>query len=468
VAGLRPTATTLGRWRRAGARGLACAALVSCTELAGLDALTFEGAAGAGGGAAGGGGAGGAGGEVVFRDDELEGEFELGTMDHVGWSEKGCLALESGRSSGTFTSRVFDAQRAVAWSALEWEPDAPYGKPLPNDGASEAGYRNGNALMSENLLLLHLEGAAGEVAQGTVFDASPMAQTVQVLNDAGEAMFAEGVFDAGLADRYSSALRLVVDEASGFRFGASDYTFAIWARTSETCEWPNKVYMGTEENISMDRDHLWMGCTAAMDCVPPGPIDEGRLHGTHQTTDMDATRGECGPKRINDGAWHHVALVKTGDGTTFPQPIELRYYVDGRLDSLQTAVFGQAVVLEQGPPYFMIGSFPTPMDEFQAEADFDEAVVFRRALPAAEVAGLHARGALRLEVRVRACQHADCSDDPPWALSFVDPAASLGPPANLPLDALGSARFVQYQLAFESLDVTVTGPALYSITLRGA
>ncbi len=70
-------------------------------------------------------------GEVVFTDDEFAGEFEDGTNDGTRWADDR-LGLDARSTSGTFTSRVFDAEAVVQWQTLMWVPDGPYGKPLPD------------------------------------------------------------------------------------------------------------------------------------------------------------------------------------------------------------------------------------------------------------------------------------------------------------------------------------------------
>ncbi len=95
--------------------------------------------------------------------DDTQGEFDAGTYldtqfdtDHVELSGTGIT-----NGTGTFTSRVFDATSTVEWTSLSWAPTAPYGKALPGDGESEVGYAAGNADMTGNVLLLHLDEASG-------------------------------------------------------------------------------------------------------------------------------------------------------------------------------------------------------------------------------------------------------------------------------------------------------------------
>src|SRR3989339_77694 len=59
-------------------------------------------------------------------------------------------------TSTNFTSSVIDATASAAWQTLSWVPKAPYYKELPDSGASESGYSEGNFSMTDCVLLLHL------------------------------------------------------------------------------------------------------------------------------------------------------------------------------------------------------------------------------------------------------------------------------------------------------------------------
>src|SRR3989338_2753984 len=71
------------------------------------------------------------------------------------------VSLASG-TSGSLTSSVNDAGGAApAWTSLAWVPQFPSGKELPGNGGKETGYPSGNADMSGNILLMHLNEGSG-------------------------------------------------------------------------------------------------------------------------------------------------------------------------------------------------------------------------------------------------------------------------------------------------------------------
>ena len=95
---------------------------------------------------------------------DTEGEFDDGTYadtqystDHI---ELDATGLTNG--TGTYTSDVFSAGTVTGrWESVSWTPAAPYGKQLPDNESIETAYDEGNADMTDNELLLHLNEGMG-------------------------------------------------------------------------------------------------------------------------------------------------------------------------------------------------------------------------------------------------------------------------------------------------------------------
>ena len=172
--------------------------LASCTLLTNLDGLAgaANGDAGASDGPGGADGANGAdGADGVFTDDRLEGEFGAGTFSGTRWVGDH-VELEPGKTSGDFVSRVFDSGASrLPWKTLRWGPGAPYGKPLPDRGAAETGYRASSFDMAKNVLLAHFDDA--------IVDTSP---TANVLTGSSLGGFVPAVFGSGLV-RHAAGVR---------------------------------------------------------------------------------------------------------------------------------------------------------------------------------------------------------------------------------------------------------------------
>lgn len=104
------------------------------------------------------------------RDDALA-QFSLGTFFRTQWDNVNqWLELSSdGQTlgSGTFTSRVMTAASPIAWGPMAWTPQMPSGKELPGGALLETQYPSGNAAMTGNVLLLHLNESNGILADAS-------------------------------------------------------------------------------------------------------------------------------------------------------------------------------------------------------------------------------------------------------------------------------------------------------------
>ncbi len=462
-----------------------CFVLAHACSLSGdLNELSAPGGAGAGGAAgaaAGAGGVGGAasgqaggpaagaagaagGGDFVVSDRGLEGEFGAGVFEGTAWAGDH-LSLSVGQASGRFVSRVFDAGAVATWGALRWEPGAPYRKPLPDAGGQDALYRQGAVSMVDNVLLLHFDEAGSVAGKLAPTDASGQGHPIVV---AGSATATTSPLGLSLDDDLGGYIFTSIDAASPLNFDESDFSWALWVKTTQACppEMPpagNRVLMGAD-GVGAERTHLWLGCTSSVtsDCPNDG---FGHAGGTFCSRLPSAECvSYCGRTAINDGAWHHLAVVKRGQTQG-----ALRLYVDGKPDLAVAELpfaFEAPVRFDPGIE-LAVGAFS--QGTFPAAGAFDEVAVWRRALGDDEVASIYRRGALGLGLRVRVCSQPDCSD-----AEFFGPAggqsayldAAEGSPMTSPasLRGLPQGRYVQYEATFTS---TAPGasPELYAVEL---
>ena len=86
-----------------------------------------------------------------------------------------------------------------------------------------------------------------------------------------------------------------------------------------------------------------------------------------------------GRQIVNDGRWHHAALVHDGQGA-------VRSYVDSQLDTEYDQTH-HTTCMGNG----LIANYPAPNHSFEGE--MDEFMILRRALSAAEVAAMARAGA---------------------------------------------------------------------------
>ena len=74
-----------------------------------------------------------------------------------------------------------DAKQSVSWNSLAWVPYQPSGKELPNSGQSESSYAYGNANMTSNRLLLHMDETSWSTA-GAITNSSPQSNNGTATN----------------------------------------------------------------------------------------------------------------------------------------------------------------------------------------------------------------------------------------------------------------------------------------------
>lgn len=406
-------------------------------------------------------------GDVEFTDDELAGEFAEGTFIDTQWNGTR-LTLAAGTGSGEFLSRVYDAGAEAQWTTLRWEPDAPYAKALPDARQSEVGYGSGDVSMQDNVLLMHFD-ASGPLPAGTsVADASGHGSDGVVADDAAILATTEGRFGLAIDDDLESWVSIDTAQADALHFGTDDFTWSMWFRTELPCA-TNYVFMGVDDMDTPPNDtpHLWLGCTNDdwQEC-PGGTANH--LGGVFRSVHGDGTDGTffCDPTPIDDGTWHHVAVVKEGHDMA-----SVRLYLDGA-QVYEVAASFVAEIVYPSEPDFVIGGFSR--GTYPTAGTFDEVAIWRRALDPAEIAALAARGALDLRLSVRVCTMPDCSDAPPFVggpdlapgETFADPPDALAPGTELSVQGLPAGRYVQYRVAFSGRVDTVA-PALASVTLRG-
>ncbi|ACY15730.1 LamG domain-containing protein [Haliangium ochraceum] len=399
----------------------------------------------------------------AYTDDDFACGFAEAEFRDVDWV--GDVVTLSGDSrAGEFDSRVFAAPAAASvWSELSWQARAPYHKALPGGGAIENGYPEGGADMRDNVLLLHLDESALAAGERLV-DASGR-ENHAIVASSGESMErAEGRFASAVNVSLATYVSVPTSDGDDFSFGTGDFTWALWVKSTQDCQDGNRVYMGVDDE-GPDRVHLWLGCTDGVFQRCTGGAADGRAGGTMRSDHGEADGVTyCSTTRVNDGAWHHLALTKAGH-----ESATVTLYVDGVAEDIETGTFIKPFTLLDQPD-FAIGAFSR--DSFQAEGSFDEVAVWRRALAADEIAALHRRGALRLGFQVRACQEPACADEPAFVgpagdseAHYTDPDEALGPGRPVTLGTEQRGPYFQYRAVFES-DIAGQSPALGAVSVQ--
>ncbi len=393
---------------------------------------------------------------VEFGDSRAE-DFDLGS--HAGSTFDDGLRIAGGVISATFVSRVFDAGSADAqWTELRWSPRGPYGKPLPDDGASETHYVEGNADLSANVLLMHMDQAGAQQSGSLIPDHSGQEHD-GVIQGGPIQPVAGAPFGAGARVTGGAFIFVSPIGHDDFQFGEDDFTWSLWVRSIEGCRdesglvTDNQVYMGIEGVSAEFPAHLWLGCSnpAGGSCAGP---ESGRVGGTFNG--VGGGDSFCAAGEHADSQWHHVAVVKRGHAAA-----TVTLWVDGvQRDQFDTA-YESAFAFEPSTGLTIGGLSGSFLSSF----DVDEAAIYRRGLEDEEVEDLYRRGALTVKLQVRACATQSCGDaefvgpDGTQESFFVDQTAAGDFGVSL---AATSGRFFQYRVVLDGVS-TESSPVVDSV-----
>jgi len=367
-------------------------------------------------------------------------DFNTGVYSNTQWDNgNDWIELIAG-SSGSYTSDVIDAGVSSAWTTLLWQPERPTYKALPNNKASEAGYSSGNANMSNNVLLYHLDESAGVVADSSGNGNSG--------SNNGATWTSQGKINGAYSfDGDNDYIESGTDLDPVL--GNSSVSVAFWIKVSNS---KSTVVLGNSTSYYgpgfMYRISNGWGGTSIFWFKDGGP--------------QSGSQYSYASKDVIDGQWHYVVGVLNRNEET------IRVYVDGQDHSFPVRpVPGLGSIASNtkliiGHSVFVGPYFEGSLDEFQ---------IYNRVLSPTEILDHYKRGALRLNLQVRSCDDVVCAGE-----SFVGPDGTASTYYNelnnsttgLPsfsLKNLSDNQYFQYQTSFAT-DNALYSPELSSVTIE--
>ena len=367
-------------------------------------------------------------GAVTVSEEEVcsESEFDDGTYSDTqwnstdSWTELDTTGISNG--TGSYTSEIFDAGSSASWTDISWESNRPTHKELPDNEGVETVYGEGNADMTDNILLLHMNESSG-----TIVDSSGNG------NDGtynGSGYSAAGVFNNALEFDGTDDEIVIPDDNTLDITG--EVTAAAWVYINDTSGWQSFFH----KNINTsDNQEVYF------------EQNNGILY-NYNTIDS-------GTAVLAAGQWHHIAYTASTTTETL--------YVDGQSVASEALEFGG---MSNTHDLYIGGSGGGGE---QLDGYMDEAAMWSRALSSTEIEDIYRRGANRLGFQVRSCDDAACSGE-----TFIGPdgtsATYYTEETNDTLGFSDSAltnvideQYFQFQGVFETDDLNT--PELTCVTI---
>ena len=348
---------------------------------------------------------------ATFTDDD-EADFLAGTFTDTQWDAGNAWVelnpVGLGAGTGSYTSGVKDAGDDASWDDFSWIPEMPFYKELPDSGASESGYPSGNANMSGNVVLTHMNESSGNIID-TSGQGNDGTYNGALYSQTGELNTAIG-FD-------------VVDDTVSIADAASlditgDITIEAWVYPTDVSGWPDLITKGGySESYSID--------------IQTDGTPRFGLNGSFLSAGSAFTMNE----------WNHLVMTRQGSTRSI--------YINGSLSNSDT--YGTAIGTTATPLTYSTASYPFG-------GRLDEVAVYNTYMSAGDAEAHYRRGANRLQFQARSCNDALCAGES-WegpdgtsGTYFNELLNSSTTPPTFSLTNIEDNQYFQYQAIFETDD----------------
>lgn len=375
---------------------------------------------------------GGEGGGEDTREYESRSDFDNGSYNDTQYDQVNDVveltATGQSNGSGTYTSDIINAGSLATWQTLSWTPERPVQKALPDNSVSESAYPTGNAIMTSNMLLYHMDEVSDTIqdTSGQGNNGSP--------STSGVAYGATGVFDSAI-DLSGSSSYIAINNMHYSSAGEIDaVTACAWINTTDT---NNAI-------VDFDRSEYWSLGVEFMTSQTAGHLSWDTTSNTGGTHDMESTAA------VNDGAWHHVCGVFDASAVS-----DKKIYIDGQLDNEVDAYTTGARLGTGTTRYGFIGdgseasSFNAGRNNLNYDGLVDEVVVYHRALSATEIADMYKRGSMRITFALRSCDDPACSGET-YDVSYSELDNGGAGLPSFSLDPISDNQYLQFRTTLET------------------
>ncbi len=370
-------------------------------------------------------------------DDNTATGFGSGIHNQTQWNDADSrIELQANETSGDFTSRIMDAGASTAWTALSWAPQMPYYKELPDNAGIETTYPEGNADMTGNVLLLHMNEAVWNGTPNEAVDSSGSGNHGTAYN--GVTTSNNGKFNgAGNFNGVSGYVK-VLDSDSLDITGPMTITAWIYPRTAG----------GSTQGGIVSKS------TGAASGGYKFAIDEGNCSPRALAFNWSCSNQDA----LTYHQWQHVAVAYDGSNAFF--------YVNGEPSGSGPPM----VPITANALSIAIGSWTSSGAAKIFDGYIDEVAIYNRALSEQEIIDSYRRGAVRLKFQVRSCDDSACVGEsfmgPDGTTStFYSELSNLSTDLpSLSLTNVSDNRYLQYKAYLDTDNASYT-PQLGSVTI---
>ena len=320
--------------------------------------------------------------------------------------------------SGSYTSGIKDGITNTRWDTLQLAPTAPYGKQLPDNQQTETGYVAGNANMSGNVLLMHLNEQNGAIQDNSGLGNNGVGNNIAYNNP--------GKFNSSIGFNGSSSAINVPNSSSLNPTNA--ITMEAWVKwnvnPSTGQPWANIINKNGDDGYQIQH------------------TSTNSFFETAIKTNVKRTYIQSTTQAVA-GNWYHV--VGTWDNTSNL----LKLYVNGNLERTGSLT-GSIISSAQN-----VGIGKRSWNDRYFNGSIDEAAIYNRSLSPNEIKDHYLRGALKLGIKVRSCALADCSGS-----DFIGPNGNNSEysessntslsPSSYTLQNIANNRYFQYKVDLQN------------------
>ena len=372
--------------------------------------------------------------------DSAQADFDAGTYNNTqynttsGWVE----LTGTGKSNGLgeYTSAVKSPGGESSWDSISWNPNYPVGKELPNNKGKETAYSSGNADMTGNVLLMHMNDSSGS----TSFTDSSGEGNNGTCSGSNCPI-------AGVSGIYNTAVQFD---------GTDDY---INCSTNNIPASPPLTLEAWVKFLSNSNSTGYMYLIRTSNYANGDILAIARRNSDRAIYYVEGASVRAGPA-VPDNQWTHIVFVFN---TTAP-------YVKAYINGQEVSITQPSAVVNPGSVACRLGGY-TDSVLHTLNGILDEVAVYNRVLSSSEVLDRYKRGIGRLKFQVRSCNDSACSGE-----SFIGPDGtgasyyqwgninSLSLP-SFNLTNVANNQYFQYKVFFETIDSSYS-PELKSVTIN--